>query len=263
MATDADYDNSGAVPGSEKLPAMWQRAAESFRARLGDRARLGLPYGASAREAADLFLPEGAPEGLVVFVHGGYWRSRDRHEWSHLAQGALAHGHAVAMPSYTLAPQARISHITLQVGHALAMLAEEVPQGPIRLAGHSAGGHLVARMLCADVMLPAQVAERLARVLSISPVGDLRPLVDLTLNEDLRLDAAEAAVESPTLCERALEVPTTVWVGGAELPAFRDQARGLAEAWAAELVEDPGRHHYDVIDGLMRPDSRMVRRLMS
>lgn len=263
MPRDVDYDNSGAVPGSDKLPAMWQAAAATFREGLGDRARLGLPYGATPRERADLFLPKGAPEGLVVFVHGGFWRSRHRHDWSHFAAGALAAGYAVAMPSYTLAPEARISRITLQVARAVAAMAEEVPRGPIRLAGHSAGGHLVARMLCADAMLPAEVAERLARVVAISPVGDLRPLMELSMNDDLRLDAAEAASESPVLARPTLDVPVTVWVGAAELAAFVEQARGLAEAWEAELVEAPGRHHFDVIDGLLRADSALMERLLA
>ncbi len=263
MITDQDYDNSGAVPGSEKLSAMWQAAAAAFRGEIGARARLGLAYGATERERADLFLPEGRPEGLVLFVHGGYWRSRHRHDWSHLAQGALARGQAVAMPSYTLAPEARISQITLQIAQAVAMLATEVPDVPVRLAGHSAGGHLVARMLCADVMLPAEVAGRLARVVAISPLGDLRPLPELSMNADLNLDPAEAAAESPTLLVPALDVPMTVWVGGAELPAFLDQARDLARAWKAELVEEPGRHHFDVIDGLARPDSLLTDALLS
>jgi arylformamidase len=55
--------------------------------------------------------PKGTPKGLVVFVHGGFWMKLDKSFWSHLAAGPLAHGHAVAMPSYTLCPDIRISGI--------------------------------------------------------------------------------------------------------------------------------------------------------
>ena len=37
-----------------------------------------------------LDLPEGAPRGLAIFVHGGYWMAFGRESWSHLAAGALA-----------------------------------------------------------------------------------------------------------------------------------------------------------------------------
>ena len=263
VARDADYDNSAAVPGSDRFGPQWQEEAKAFRDRMGERARTAIPYGATPREKLDLFLPEGTAEGLVVFVHGGYWRSRHRHDWSHFAEGALARGHAVAMPSYSLAPEARISRITLQIAQAVAVAAAEVPEGPIRLVGHSAGGHLVARMLCADPMLPAKAAQRLAHVLPISPVSDLRPLVGLTMNDDLKLTDEEAVMESPILCDVVHHAPVTVWIGGAELPAFRDQARWLSEAWDARLVTDEGRNHFDVIDGLRAPDTPMLQALFA
>ncbi|SFG80215.1 Alpha/beta hydrolase family protein [Palleronia marisminoris] len=261
VARDADYDNSAAVPDAERFIPLWEDEARVFRDSMGDRARLGIPYGATAREKLDLFLPDGAPDGLMVFVHGGYWRSRHRHDWSHFAEGALGRGYAVAIPSYSLAPEARISRITLQIAQAVRVAAAEVAGGPIRLAGHSAGGHLVARMLCADPMLPASVAKRLAHVLPISPVSDLRPLVGLSMNGDLKLTAEEAAMESPILCEVVHRAPVTVWVGGAELPAFQNQAQWLSEAWDARIVVDEGRHHFDVIDGLRAPDSPMLKAL--
>ena len=84
-----------------------------------------------------------------MFVHGGYWKAFDKSTWSHLAHGAVARGWAMALPSYTLAPDATLAQMTAQIARAIAAARAEVP-GPVRLAGHSAGGHLVARMLCAD-----------------------------------------------------------------------------------------------------------------
>jgi acetyl esterase/lipase len=199
------------------------------------------------------------PEGLVVFVHGGFWRAFDRRSWTHLAGGAVAAGWACAIPSYTLAPHARIAEITRQVALAIDTAARHVA-GPIRLVGHSAGGHLVARMLTGDVPLGA--ADRLAGCVPISPLSDLRPLLDTGMNVDLRLDAEEAAAESPVLHPRRREVPTTVWVGADERPAFLEQARWLAEAWDVPLVVEPRRHHFDVIAGLERPGSPLMRAVL-
>ncbi|MFP4273748.1 MAG: alpha/beta hydrolase, partial [Paracoccaceae bacterium] len=237
MDMDAAYSNSDHVSGSADYPPRWNAEAAAFRAALGPRAALELPWGEGARARFDLFHPEGPARGLVVFVHGGYWKAFDKSTWSHLAAGPLARGWAVAMPSYDLCPQVRIADITAQIARAVTVAGEHVP-GPIRLAGHSAGGHLVARM-CAPGLLPGPVAARLARVVPISPLSDLAPLMQTQMNEVLRIDAAEARAESPRH-QPAPDVPVTVWVGAAELPAFLDQARWLSEAWGAEMVADPG-----------------------
>lgn len=255
MDWDEAYANAPFIPGADSFPPRWAAEAEAFRARMGARARLGLAYGPGEREWLDLFLPEGRPEGLMVFVHGGFWRAFGPRDWSGFAAGGIARGWAVAVPGYTLAPQARISRITRQIAAAVTRAAAEVA-GPIALAGHSAGGHLVARMACTDVALP--VAGRLVRVVPISPLGDLRPLLNLALNADFRLDAAEAEAESPMLRVPRPGLPVHVWVGADERPVFVDQARWLAEAWGAELTVEPGRHHYDVIDGLADPGSALM-----
>ncbi len=97
----------------------------------------------------------------------------------------------------------------------------------------------------------------------ISPLSDLRPLMQTKMNDDLRLDAAEAGTESPALQRALRDIPVTVWVGAEERPAFLDQARWLADAWPnAKLHVDPGRHHFDVIDGLRDPDSPLMCALL-
>ncbi len=151
------------------------------------------------------------------------------------------------MPGYDLAPGMRIEQITALIAMAVAELARRF-SGPIRLVGHSAGGHLVARMLSPG-MLPDEVAKRIEKVVPISPVSDLAPLLRTSMNETLRLDEAEAARESP-VHQPVPGVPVHVWVGAEERPVFLDQARGLAEAWACPLTVEPGRHHFDVIEGL-------------
>ena len=154
MSNDDAYNNRGYIPGAAEFPDRWAEEARSFReteAAIG-RARLNASYGGHDREKFDLFHPAGRAEGLVVFVHGGYWRLFDRSYWSHFAEGAVARGWAVALPSYPLAPEAGIADITRSISSMIAAAAGYVA-GPIALTGHSAGGHLVARMLCDDAGL--------------------------------------------------------------------------------------------------------------
>lgn len=262
MELDDAYSNQTHIPDADAYPPRWAEKAQAMRMKLGacNRARLGLMYGHGTRNAIDLFMPLGRAEGLLVFVHGGYWRRFGREDWSHLAEGPMLRKWAVAMPSYDLCPRVTIADITRQIADAISVAAREVPEVPIRLAGHSAGGHLVARML-APGMLPEEVAGRIEHVMPISPLGDLEPLLRTSMNEDLKLDAESAKAESPIHQPRP-SVPVTVWVGADERPAFLDQARWLAGAWDAAHVVQEGRHHFDVIDALEDPDSGMVKTLL-
>ncbi|BDA84121.1 esterase [Aureimonas sp. SA4125] len=261
---DTAYSNSGAVKGSERFAPAWTAAAESFRAALmaDGRGSLDQPYGGGARQAYDFFLPVHPPRGLFVFVHGGYWQRFDKSLFSHLAGGPLARGFAVAIPSYTLCPDVRIGDIVKEIGAFLEHVAAKV-DGPITLAGHSAGGHLVARMAAAPSPISDDVRARIAAVLSISGVHDLRPLRATAMNAVLHLDGAEARAESPALLDPAIAAPVTCWVGGDELPEFLRQNALLANLWyglghPTRTVVSPGRHHYDVIDDLTDPDSAMT-----
>ncbi|MFD2741037.1 alpha/beta hydrolase [Sulfitobacter aestuarii] len=260
MTLDDAYANAAHIAGAEQYPARWQEQAAAFRARLGFRAELGVAYGEGPRECYDLFQPEGVSRGTVIFVHGGYWKSFDRSSWSHLAAGPLARGWAVAMPSYDLCPEVRISQITRQIARAVESVALR-SQGPLALAGHSAGGHLVARMTD-PVILAADIRDRIAQVLPISPLGDLTPLLRTSMNETLRLDAAEAEAESPINMAPPHGVNVSIWVGGDERPAFLEQAAHFAKVWGAQHMVVEGRHHFDVIDALQDPDSTMVKALL-
>jgi len=264
MDYDDAYANAAYIDRADTYPPKWEEAAHDYRMveNAVGRARVNLPYGANEREVFDLFYPAtGKPKGLMVFVHGGYWLAFDNKSWSHLAAGATAQGWAVAMPGYTLAPQARINQITRQVTRAIEAAAAAI-NGPIVLTGHSAGGHLVARMRCDDVVL--SVADRLQNIVPISPLSDLRPLLHTKMNDTLKLDMAEAITESPLLAKSLRDVPTHVWVGADERPAFLDQARWLADGWDnTNLTVRPDCHHFDVIDDLADADSDLMAVLLA
>ncbi|TNJ47513.1 alpha/beta hydrolase [Phaeobacter sp. B1627] len=256
MELDDAYANGAYIEGAADYPPRWAASARDFRNSLHARARLDLPYGEGERHKFDLFLPETPAKGLFVFVHGGYWLKFDKSSWSHLAVGALAQGWAVAMPSYDLCPQVSIAEITGQIAQAVQVIAKEI-DGPIALAGHSAGGHLVARMLDTAV-LPPEVGERIRTVVPISPLSDLRPLLRTSMNRELKLDAEQAEAESPTETKNRYGANVTVWVGGAERPAFLDQAIWLVEAWGADHVIALEKHHFNVIEALADPGSDLV-----
>ena len=253
--SDRDYLNGAFIPGSADYPSRWTQAADEFRQAMGRRADLDLAYGAAPRQRLDLFLPDGTPKGVVLFVHGGYWHLFSKAHWSHLAAGPLARGYAVAMPGYTLAPVARLADMTAEIARAAWFVGTRV-SGPMVVTGHSAGGHLAARMGCADISVPV------ARVVPISPLTELGPLMATGMNDTLKIDAEEAATESPARLALRESVSAHVWVGGDERPAFLWHARVLAEEWGCGWTVEAGRHHFDVIEGLADPESALCDTLL-
>ncbi|PBC20748.1 MULTISPECIES: alpha/beta hydrolase [unclassified Mesorhizobium] len=263
------YANGANIAGSDRWPAAWAEPAQAFRDALSaaGRARLDIAYGERPRNRFDLFLPDAAPKGLVVFIHGGYWLESDKSDWSHLAKGAVGSGFAAAMPSYTQCPDIRIAGIVREIGAAIEKVAAMV-DGPLILTGHSAGGHLASRMVTTSTPLPTDVAKRIRHVVSISGLHDLRPLMRTAMNAALAIDEAEAQAESPALLLPLDGTRITCWAGGGERSEFLRQNALLANIWtglgaATSCVVEPDRHHYDIVDGLADPAHALTRTLIS
>jgi len=257
---DDAYANGPNIPAGDQWPARWVGPAEAFRAVHGGERDIA--YGAGERHVLDLFGPQGEPKGLVVFVHGGFWVKLDKSYWSHLAGGALAQGWAVAVPSYPLCPDAGIGEIVRAIGAAIETAAGMVA-GPIRLAGHSAGGHLATSMICEDTPLSPAVLDRIVRVVSISGLHDLRPLLNTKLNDDLRLTAETAAALSPALKRPAGSAELVTWVGAGERSEFIRQSRLMANIWTGlgmrvAEIEEPDRHHFNILDSMADPQGALT-----
>ena len=259
---DDAYANAAYIPNADDFITRWQSDASAFRSDMLEqqRAELDTAYGQSKRQTYDVFHPEGEAKGTLVFVHGGYWRRFDKSYWSHFSHGALTQGWRVVMPSYDLCPRVSIAQITQQMRSFVTQIAEKYA-GAIALTGHSAGGHLVARLGVPGV-LSDDLVSRITHIVPISAVADLRTLVFTEMNNDFRLTDEAAKAESPALMPKP-SCPVTVWVGGDERQVFLEQAMILAENWGVKMIVRQGEHHFDVIDGLKDPDSILVRLLTS
>ena len=248
---EREYSPSSRVGGSAEPfiqdYAVRSRAAE---ARLAAEGReITLLHGGTRLVVGEA----GAP--LLVFVHGGYWQALSAADSMYLAPGAAARGWSYAAVEYTLAPDAALGQIVHEVRGALQALDRADGFGPVVLAGHSAGAHLVAMTaLMADSPLPV------AQVVLLSGVYDLRPIVHTTVNDVLHLDAAGAAALSPTLLPVAATPPVLVAIGDNETDAFHAQSHVFAARLRAagapvtELIVS-GRHHFDIVDDLVDPTS--------
>jgi arylformamidase len=86
---------------------------------------------------------------LFVFIHGGYWQRNEKERFSFIAPGPRSRGINVAVPGYTLAPQASLTETVAEIRQALTFLADRADElmfdpNNIYIGGWSAGGHLAA-----------------------------------------------------------------------------------------------------------------------
>lgn len=262
---DNAYTNGANIPNGSRWPDAWVTPAAEYRAAANAAGNLqtDIPYGDHDRNRYDLFYPTTAVKGLFVFVHGGYWLALDKSYWSHLAQGAIDAGWAVAIPSYVLCPEVTIGQITVMIAKAITNAADKI-DGPIVISGHSAGGHLVSSMLDQHTSLPTEIQCRIVHTVSLSGVHDLRPLLRTAMNDKLNLDSTSAAAWSPALMTPVTPSRFTAWVGGGERDEFIRQSTLLSNIWRGlgvwtECVVEPDRHHFSVVDGLMDQHSPLMK----
>ena len=262
MQLAIEYDNRARVPEHPEIIARWKRDAEAFRA--SAKTDLDLAYGARPRNRFDLF--HGSSAGpVVVFIHGGYWRTFDKSVFSHMAAGVYGHGFSVAMPSYSLCPDVTIPGIVDELRQFCLHLWKDHGRRLV-IAGHSAGGHLAACMAATNWKNYGAPADLIQAGLSISGVFDLRPLMATPMNEDLRLTQADAIAASPLFWPVPRILPFDIWVGAAESSEFLRQSASLAAAWtglglSCALVELSKANHFTAADPLADPRSTMVARL--
>ena len=268
------YNNRELVPDHPRFFARWQE--DSARARQTRKCELDIPYGDRPGETLDIFPAKGGDGRCMMFIHGGYWRSLDKKDFSFLAPPWLDAGVTLAVVNYDLCPKVAMDEIVRQMLRASRWLwlnaeMHGIDRDRLYVSGHSAGGHLTAMLMCA---LWPQLDPRLPKDLwkgglAISGIYDLRPLVDVDfLQQDLRLDPALALRLSPAFLPTSTRAPVMTSVGGDESPEFLRQNALLGERWKSAFAGDiamPGTNHFSVVDGLAEPSSALfegAQRLM-
>jgi arylformamidase len=269
---EAEYNNRARVPDFARIVEGWLADAAEYRqqAAFERRAELSIEYGPSPRQTIDLFWPDKLRRDvpLTVFLHGGYWQSRDPSDFSHVAKGANARGLAVALVGYDLCPDVTVSTIVDQVRAAILFLHRRHGRR-MTVFGHSAGGHLTACMVATNwrTLAPNVPADLVPTGLAISGLFELQPLLKTSVNGKLGLDPAEARHLSPAfwpvLPGRKLEA----WVGGQESPEYLRQSRSVVANWTgagnvASYHDVPDANHFTVIAPLSEPKSPMVDHLV-
>ncbi|MDE0388603.1 MAG: alpha/beta hydrolase [Rhodospirillales bacterium] len=267
LPQEAGYNLRLRHPDFEDYFAVWE--AESERVRESLTCTIDVRYGTGPNMTADLFPAPAAGAPIQVFIHGGYWRAMDKDVHSFPAEGFVAAGGAAVSLNYALAPAVTLDTIVEQCRIAIEWIADHAgwlngDPDRIFVSGHSAGGHLTAMMLCTDWAVRRRPAGLVKGGTAISGIFDLAPIMETSINDDVRLDNASAARNSPIHHLPEAGAPLIAAVGAAETPAFVAQNRAFAEAWQARrfeatVMEIEGLHHYNVVNEMGRPGTALTQ----
>ncbi len=269
---DLLYNPRLVVADHQKIFDRWERDAERARASL--ECYLDVPYGPTDSETIDIFRAQGKSKGLLIYIHGGYWRALDKKHFSFIAPALVREGITVAVPNYALCPAVQVEDIVMQLVQACAWLYRNggnfgAPSGKLNVCGHSAGGHLAAMMLCClwskySADLPENVV---SAALSISGLYDLTEIVKVpSVNCDVRLTGKSALKVSPAFLSPATDAPFYTAVGSEENEGFHIQNRLIAEKWGKALRADipcPGANHFTVLDQLCNPATSLFKAVVN
>ena len=183
---DSMYNNRALVPEHAAHFAQWAKTSADARTAL--KCTMDIAYGNGPNETLDIF-PASSPNApVVVFIHGGYWRSLDKSDHSFVAPALHEMGACVVVVNYALCPGTPDAPVTIpdiarQMVKALAWTWRHIAQyggNPqnVTVAGHSAGGHLAAMLLACDWKRVdrSMPAHWLQKALSISGLYDLTPM---------------------------------------------------------------------------------------
>lgn len=255
-----EYNARLMVPDHLRWFHAWRD--ESAQARIKLKAQCDLRFDHDTNGNADFFHAEG-PAGkkpCLVFIHGGYWRSMDKSDFSFIAPPWVAQGAHVLILNYKLCPQASLQDIVAQIKRGYQWIlnqsdALDIDRSRLLLVGHSAGAHLAA-MILADPMLQGPAA-----LLGLSGIYDLLPLTQTSINSDLGLDDITARTLSPQqMPPPQKNSRLQLYVGALESGAFHQQSARFATAWQAEAQGTlSGLHHFSILDPLKDPATPLFR----
>ncbi|PKR59669.1 alpha/beta hydrolase [Thalassospira lohafexi] len=232
------------------------KLSDETRAQL--KPKIDVRFGDGPKETMDVFLSADTGAPVHIFFHGGYWRSQDKKDYAFVARDLVAAGFTVICANYDLCPDVTVADITQQAVRCVKYVYQHVgefngDQDRISISGHSAGGQIVARLASCDWEDILGDPNPFCAVVPISGVFDLEPVRHTTMNDDIRLDEASAADNSPMLDAVPLDVKMMAIVGGNESPEFVRQSDAYAAYCRRSGLTVPvykawGANHFTVLE---------------
>jgi arylformamidase len=226
-----------------------------------------IPYGSTEDETLDIYPSNNINSPVVVFIHGGFWKSLSNKDFSFIAKGLVEKGFTVVLTNYSLCPKVSIPEITKQNCSAVEWTYNNSHKfngnnQKIFVSGHSAGAHQATMLALYDwnaLDLPNDVIKG---CIAISGLFDLSPLKFSWLQAEINLTEEIISEQSPLL-NVPLNCPSTMFiVGEYESIEFKRQSSDYAEKLRdsgneVQLHFSKGKNHFSVVQDLYQSDSEL------
>jgi len=270
---DLQYNNRAAVGDFRDYVDQWTKESIDFT--LGSRCHLNVPYGTHPRETLDIYLPDDhvGLARVMIFFHGGYWQAMNKSVFSFIAKSFTEQGFVTVMPNYPLSPEVSVKEIVKSCRKSIAWLsfnADRYGGNPrlLHLAGHSAGGHLVAMMLSSAWKdYGSDVQKSIYSACSLSGLFELEPIRLSYLNEKLKINKDEIEEISPFYHRPTTPIPFLAAVGEEESEEYHVQTQEFANRWhehgaKAEAMIVPKTNHFSILDAFCDQESELRKKLI-
>ena len=264
---ELQYNPRTTVANAGDIIPAWKVRAARTRERFSFDADIS--YGLHPREVLDFYR---APKskGVVIYIHGGYWRMLSKLETSWVADGFVEKGVSVALINYPLCPEVLLSDIRDSIIRAFVHVYKNVLNDDERknivVSGHSAGGHLAASHLATDWTKFGLPENPLAGVIAISGIYDVAPLINTTMNADIGITEQSAPALNLVTSDIKSKAPICFVVGGVEPSEFHRQSELQSKAWSQlnpEILSLVGKNHFTVVDSLSEPHGELNKVAMA
>ncbi|MEO8685196.1 MAG: alpha/beta hydrolase, partial [Devosia sp.] len=221
-----------------------------------------IAYGDAPSETLDLFFPAEAatPRPVHMFIHGGYWRTFSKNDYSLVADTVVAAGAIAVIIDYALMPGVRMATLVDQVGRAKQWVLDNIGQhggdpALLTISGHSAGAHLATTLFQRE-----HAPSRIRSALLLGGLYDLKPLQKSFLKDEIALTDDEVATFTPMKKHYDAATSVMVLVGARETPPFHQQANDFARKLHTEGLKVSqrivvNRNHMDSVRDLGVPHS--------
>jgi arylformamidase len=261
------FDPQKSVPDHSRWTE--ERNLKSREIRKSLKSFLDVAYGDSPRERMDIFAAARPNAPVLLYFHGGYWRSGSKDQNCHFAELFVKAGATVAVVEYDLCPSVMVTDIVRQARASVTWTYKNISHysgdpSKIFISGLSAGGHLVAMALAHDWEKEGLPRDLIKGATAISGVYDLDAVLHLDVNQEIRLTPESARENSPLLHPPLPATPLIVAAGGAEPRGWQEQSENLfalckARGVLCESIVIPGAHHYSIGLQLADPQSPLTR----
>jgi arylformamidase len=261
------YNPRESVPEYPELAK--KRAEASRKARATLKSFLNVSYGSSPREVLDIYPAEKPGGPVLVYIHGGYWRSGSKDDNCNFAPAFVHRGATVVVVEYDLCPMVTVTDIVRQTRASIAWVYRNIMRyggnpSKLYISGHSAGGHLTAMALAHDWEKEGLPRDLIKGAVATSGVYDLDMVMHVSPNEQIRVTPELAKENSPFLHPPFPICPVVVAVGGAEPEGWKQMSKDFYQLCKergakCEYLEIPGANHYTMSEHLADPNSPLTQ----